>query len=127
MASGIDPVGAMAILNVGSFKTYSRVVTSYDTQTGTIRFENTDTWMEKHHAYFLEGKFELNASEINERATCKFRQKLSIWIHLFFYSTSLASGISTQWPRVSISCPNQDKIRMTSAFAAKCDPTAHSV
>ena len=59
LASGIDPVGAIAVLNVASFRSYSRVVTSWNTSNETIGFDATDQWKTKHHAYFLEGKREL--------------------------------------------------------------------
>ena len=57
--SGIDPVGAIAILNVGSFKTWSRLVTTYDSETSKFTYSPVSGWKEKHHAYFLEGKLEL--------------------------------------------------------------------
>ena len=57
--SGIDPVGAIAILNVGSFKTYSRTVQTYDSPSSTFTYEEVPTWRDKHHNYFLEGKKEL--------------------------------------------------------------------
>ena len=59
LASGIDPVGAIAILNVASFRSYSRTVTSWNATNETIGFDATDEWKAKHHAYFLEGKREL--------------------------------------------------------------------
>ncbi|MEE2747435.1 MAG: PKD domain-containing protein [Candidatus Thermoplasmatota archaeon] len=58
-ASGIDPVGAIAILNVASFRSYSRVVTGWNAMNETFSFDQTDEWKTKHHAYFLEGKREL--------------------------------------------------------------------
>ncbi|MDP6869341.1 MAG: hypothetical protein QGI21_01025, partial [Candidatus Poseidoniaceae archaeon] len=58
-SSGIDPVGAIAILNVGSFRTYSRNITDYDFTNATIYYDTVPTWKNKHHHYFLEGKREL--------------------------------------------------------------------
>ncbi len=58
-ASGIDPVGAIAILNVASFRSYSRIVTGWNANNETFSFDQTDQWKTKHHAYFLEGKREL--------------------------------------------------------------------
>ena len=58
-ATGLDPVGAIAILNVGSFKSYSREITSWNASTGTFGYDVTPSWKTKHHAYFLEGKREL--------------------------------------------------------------------
>ena len=57
--SGIDPVGAIAILNVGSFRTYSRFVNDYDANNSTFFYDAVPTWKNKHHHYFLEGKREL--------------------------------------------------------------------
>ena len=57
--SGIDPVGAIAILNVGSFRTYSRFVNDYDANNSTFFYDTVPTWKNKHHHYFLEGKREL--------------------------------------------------------------------
>ena len=58
-ATGLNPVGAIAILNVGSFKSYSREITSWNASTGTFGYDPTPSWKTKHHAYFLEGKREL--------------------------------------------------------------------
>ena len=59
VASGIDPVGTIAILNVGSFKTYSRIVTDYNSTNSTFSYDVVPGWKTKHHNYFLEGKREL--------------------------------------------------------------------
>ena len=59
VSSGINPVGAIAILNVGSFKTYSRTVTDYDSTNTTFFYDTVPGWKTKHHNYFLEGKREL--------------------------------------------------------------------
>ncbi len=58
-ASGIDPIGAIAVLNVGSFRTYSRIVTDYDSTNSTFYYDTVPSWKNKHHHYFLEGKREL--------------------------------------------------------------------
>ena len=58
-ASGIDPIGAIAVLNVGSFRTYSRIVTDYDSINSTFYYDTVPSWKNKHHHYFLEGKREL--------------------------------------------------------------------
>ncbi len=59
-ATGLDPVGAIAILNVGSFKSFSREITSWNPSNGTFGYDGTGmSWKTKHHAYFLEGKREL--------------------------------------------------------------------
>jgi len=57
--SGINPIGAIAVLNVGSFKTWSRIVNTYDSDNSKFTFSPVSGWKEKHHAYFLEGKLEL--------------------------------------------------------------------
>ena len=58
--SGIDPVGAIGIFNVGGFKSWSKKVTGYDNSTGKLSFEKINSgYTEKHHSYFLEGKLEL--------------------------------------------------------------------
>ena len=59
LSSGIDPVGAIAILNVGSFRTYSRTITDYDSTNATFYYDTVPTWKNKHHHYFLEGKRDL--------------------------------------------------------------------
>ncbi|DAC37933.1 MAG TPA: hypothetical protein HA286_00845, partial [Candidatus Poseidoniaceae archaeon] len=59
-ATGLDPVGAIAIMNVGSFRSFSREITSWNASTGTFGYDGSGmTWKTKHHAYFLEGKREL--------------------------------------------------------------------
>ena len=57
--TGFDPTGAIAILNVGSFKTWSRNITEFDSENNSFKFESVSSWKTKHHAYFLEGKLEL--------------------------------------------------------------------
>jgi hypothetical protein len=52
--SGLDITGAIAILNVGSFKTWTRRVLS---QSGnTFTYDPVSGWKTKHHDYFLEGQ-----------------------------------------------------------------------
>lgn len=53
---GFDIVGATAILNVGSFKTYTKEVLTHNGNMFT--YEPVDLWKTKHHDYFLEGKLE---------------------------------------------------------------------
>ena len=47
---------AIAILNTGSFRTWSRKVTSHSG--GTFNYANTPGWKTKHHYYYLEGRLE---------------------------------------------------------------------
>ena len=59
-ATGLDPVGAIAVMNLGSFRSNSRVITDWYSANGTFAYDGTGVgWKNKHHAYFLEGKREL--------------------------------------------------------------------
>ena len=59
-ASGLDPVGAIGVLNLGSFRSNSRIITDWNPNNGTFAYDGTGVgWKNKHHAYFLEGKREL--------------------------------------------------------------------
>ena len=57
--SGIDATGAMAILNVGSWKTYSRKVLTHERGTNTFTYSTVPSYKTKHHYYYLEGTLEL--------------------------------------------------------------------
>ena len=58
---GFNIEGATAILNVGSFKTYTREVLTHNGNTFT--YEPADLWKTKHHDYYLERKIEFLDSE----------------------------------------------------------------
>ena len=58
---GFNIEGATAILNVGSFKTYTREVLTHNGNTFT--YQPVDLWKTKHHDYFLERKLEFLDSE----------------------------------------------------------------
>ena len=59
-ATGLDPVGAIAVLNLGSFRSNSRIITDWNASNGTFAYDGNGVgWKNKHHAYFLEGKREL--------------------------------------------------------------------
>ena len=58
---GFNIEGATAILNVGSFKTFSRKVLTHSGNTFT--YDPVDLWKTKHHDYFLENKLEFLDSE----------------------------------------------------------------
>ena len=58
---GYSIVGATAILNVGSFKTYTRKVLSHTGNSFT--YEPVELWKTKHHDYFLEGKLDFLDTE----------------------------------------------------------------
>ena len=47
---------AIAILNLGSFRTWSRLVTSHSGN--TFNYSTVPNWKTKHHYYFLEGRRE---------------------------------------------------------------------
>ena len=57
--TGFDPTGAIAILNVGSFKTWSRNITHFDSVNNSFIYDEVSNWKTKHHYYFLEGKLDL--------------------------------------------------------------------
>jgi alpha-tubulin suppressor-like RCC1 family protein len=59
-ATGLDPEGAIAVMNLGSFRSNSREITDWNPANGTFAYDGTGVgWKTKHHAYFLEGKREL--------------------------------------------------------------------
>ncbi|MDA7740343.1 putative Ig domain-containing protein, partial [Euryarchaeota archaeon] len=59
-ATGLDPEGAIAVMNLGSFRSNSREITDWNSANGTFAYDGTGVgWKTKHHAYFLEGKREL--------------------------------------------------------------------
>ena len=63
-ATGLDPVGAIAVMNLGSFRSNSREITGWNSANGTFSYDGTGVgWKAKHHAYFLEGKRELIDTE----------------------------------------------------------------
>jgi hypothetical protein len=79
-ASGLDLTGAIAILNVGSFKTQSRFITTH--QPGTNRFTYPPvsiTFKDKEHFYFVEGKLELLDAE-NEWFYDPVTKSLYAWL-----------------------------------------------
>ena len=59
--SGVNATGAIAVLNIGSFRTWSRNVTSHNTSNGSFTFQEVPSsgWKYKHHMYFLTQKLEL--------------------------------------------------------------------
>ena len=58
---GFNIEGATAILNVGSFKTFTRKVLTHNGRNFT--YEPVELWKTKHHDYFLENKLEFLDSE----------------------------------------------------------------
>ncbi|MBE45998.1 MAG: hypothetical protein CMB02_05045, partial [Euryarchaeota archaeon] len=59
--SGLNATGAIAVLNIGSFRTWSRNVTSHNTSNGSFTFLEVPSseWKYKHHMYFLTQKLDL--------------------------------------------------------------------
>jgi len=55
---GFNIEGAIAILNVGSFETYTREVLTHNGNTFTYNPVDESGWRTKHHDYFLERKLE---------------------------------------------------------------------
>ena len=70
-------------LNVGSFKSYTKVVNSQtlDSANSLIRlgYDNVDLWKEKHHYYYLENKLEFLNSE-NEWYFDNDTKYLYVWL-----------------------------------------------
>ena len=59
--SGLNIVDAIAILNVGSYKTWTRRVLTHSGNTFT--YDPVPEWKTKHHDYYLEGKLEFLDTE----------------------------------------------------------------
>ena len=57
-ASNLDMTGAMAILNVGSWKSWTRVVNSHSAGSGTFTYDTADLYKNGGY-YFIEGKLNL--------------------------------------------------------------------
>tara|TARA_B100001287_G_scaffold59843_1_gene47950 strand:- start:920 stop:3076 length:2157 start_codon:yes stop_codon:yes gene_type:complete len=85
---GIDPSfdisGSLINLNVGSFKTYTKVVNSQslDNSNNLIRlsYDPVALWKEKHHYYYLENKLEYLNSE-NEWFFDNNTKYLYVWLN----------------------------------------------
>ena len=58
-SSGIDATGAIAIMNIGSWKTWSREVLSHSSGSNTFTYDPVPAYKDKNHYYFLEGKLEM--------------------------------------------------------------------
>jgi hypothetical protein len=84
---GIDPSfttsGSLANLNVGSFRSYTKVVNSQslDDTNNVIRlsYDDVATWKTKHHYYYLENKLEYLNSE-NEWFFDNDTKYLYVWL-----------------------------------------------
>ena len=59
-ASGLDLTGAIAILNVGSFRTKNQFINTHTPGSGTFTYDPVSIdFKDKEHFYFVEGKLEL--------------------------------------------------------------------
>ena len=78
-----DLSGSLINLNVGSFRSYTKVVNSQtlDSSNQVIRlsYDNVATWKEKHHYYYLENKLEFLNSE-NEWFFDNSTKYLYVWL-----------------------------------------------
>ena len=76
-----DLTGALVNLNVGSFRSYTKVVNSQSLADSVIRlsYDNVATWKEKHHYYYLENKLEFLNSE-NEWFFDNSTKYLYVWL-----------------------------------------------
>jgi hypothetical protein len=59
--TGLDVTGAIGIMNVGSFKTFNRQITSHNANDNFFNYNTVpnNTYRDKHHNFYLEGKLEL--------------------------------------------------------------------
>lgn len=76
--SGISAQGALAIANVGSFKTWTVEVLSHTPGNSSFTYETVDSYRSKHHFYFLEGKVDFLDTQ-NEWFYDSATKKLSVW------------------------------------------------
>ena len=81
--STFDVTGSLINLNVGSFRSYTKVVNSQslDDTNNVIRlsYDEVGTWKEKHHYYYLENKLQYLNSE-NEWFFDNDTKYLYVWL-----------------------------------------------
>ena len=81
--STFEVTGSLINLNVGSFRSYTKVVTtqSLDNTNDVIRlsYDDVGTWKTKHHYYYLENKLEYLNSE-NEWFFDNTTKYLYVWL-----------------------------------------------
>ena len=60
-STGLNITGAIGIMNVGSFKTFNREIISHNTSDNFFSYDfvPNNTYRDKHHHFFIEGKLEL--------------------------------------------------------------------
>ena len=83
MDGKFNVTGSLINLNVGSFRTYTKVVNSQslDDANDVVRlsYDDVATWKEKHHYYYLENKIEYLNSE-NEWFFDNDTKYLYVWL-----------------------------------------------
>ncbi len=77
-SSGISAEGALAIANVGSWKTWVVPITSHTSGSSVFNYEPAPTYLDKHHYYYIEGKIDLLDTQ-NEWFYNANTKKLSVW------------------------------------------------
>ena len=77
-SSGINAQGALAIANVGSWKTWVVPITSHTSGSSVFNYEPAPTYLDKHHYYYIEGKIDLLDTQ-NEWFYNANTKKLSVW------------------------------------------------
>ena len=77
-SSGINAQGALAIANVGSWKSWVVPITSHTTGNNIFTYEPATTFLTKDHYYYLEGKIDLLNTQ-NEWFYDATTKKLSVW------------------------------------------------
>ena len=81
--STFSVTGSLVNLNVGSFRSYTKVVNSQsiDSTNNVVRlsYDNVATWKEKHHYYYLENRLEYLNSE-NEWWFDNTTKYLYVWL-----------------------------------------------
>ncbi|MCK5173132.1 MAG: hypothetical protein KAR47_07050, partial [Planctomycetes bacterium] len=78
--SELDMTGAMAILNIGSFKTWPRLVTSHNAIEGSFEYNDIPVigYRDVHHYYYMECKLNLHDAE-KEWFYDKNTKELYLW------------------------------------------------
>ena len=65
--TGLDLTGAIGIMNVGSFKTFNREITSHNPGDNFFNYDvvPNNAYRDKHHNFYFEGKLELLDQPMN--------------------------------------------------------------
>ena len=82
-SSSFDISGSLINLNVGSFKSYTKIINNYDLDDGNnlikLYYEPVPLWKEKYHNYYLENKLAYLNSE-NEWFFDNSTKYLYLWL-----------------------------------------------